>query len=352
MGHTVKIIAPNVNSPEIREKSVYLFGKNKHIHLGGTQIDINIAQGKEREKLRQFMRDEHFDIIHYHTIWNPFLAFQVRWYSKSKNVATFHDTPAHSVIGNTIMPLVAACIFQFLDAVISVSRSQAKIIKRFSGKRVQIIPNGIDVQELTHNILPSSHANNEKFTYLFLGRLEPRKGLLYAIKAYETLRNKYTDIQLLVAGDGQLRAVCEQYVRDKQIKDVRFLGVVDDQTKKSLFRQAHVYLAPSLYGESFGIVLLEAMAVETAIVGFGNEGYLNLIEDQWQSCFPEPKNLEAFTAAAEMFYLNNDKRQQMMAWGLQKSREFDWSHIGEKIESVYRETLSNRNQSQNAPQHR
>ncbi|CAN0308666.1 unnamed protein product, partial [Chrysoparadoxa australica] len=124
LGHEVKIITPHSSSGS-NDPEVSSFGKNRSINISGTKIDVNIALGNERKSLKRFLKEEDFDIIHYHTFWNPVLPFQVWFNSKAKNVATFHDTPKSKWVGKTIMPVAASLVISMMDKVISVSKTQA-----------------------------------------------------------------------------------------------------------------------------------------------------------------------------------------------------------------------------------
>ena len=208
-GYTVRILAPFSGTEWEHQPDIECFGKNLSILFCGTKLDLNIALGKEWKRLRDYLHNESFDIIHFHTIWNPLLPFQIRMLSKCGHVATFHNTPAENLTGKlirkTIMPVSAAILYRFLDEIISVSESQCRCINSLSSKEITIIPNGIDLTDFkpTNNGIPGY--KDGRFTLLFLGRLEPRKGLMHAIKAFRFLKERYSEIRLLIAGDGDLR---------------------------------------------------------------------------------------------------------------------------------------------------
>ena len=344
-GHEVKVIAPDINSEKISSDNANLFGKSRSLNFwGGTQIDINIALGEEIYKLQKFLSEHQFDIIHYHTIWNPLLAMQVRYYSKSKNVATFHDTPADSfmgkkVAGGVLMPIAAGILSKYLDGIISVSQSQSKYIRKFIKKDISIIPNGINLDVFDPQHAPLKEFDDGKFNLLFLGRLEPRKGIMYALEVYKRLRHKYSDIRLIISGDGDERTSAQNFVKDNHLDDVVFLGFIDEKIKANLFNTADVYVAPAIYGESFGIVLLEAMASGTAVAGFGNEGYLNVIKEPWRAYFPKPKDTDSLYAAIEKLYLNHEARESMVKWGLNEVQNYSWNVITDHIEEVYNRVI-------------
>ncbi|GAB4236089.1 MAG: glycosyltransferase family 4 protein [Ekhidna sp.] len=334
IGHQIKIIAPNINAKFVEEKNVYFFGKSRSVNIGGTKIDVNIALGDEKRALKRFLKDEKFDVIHYHTIWNPLLPFQVRAYAKTRHIATFHDTPKSQFVGDWVMPLAAKGVFSFLDQVISVSSSQAAYISRFSKRKIHIIPNGIDLEEI-EKLTPSTNTRQDDlFQMFFLGRLEPRKGVMHAVKAFHQLKQRYPKMRLVIAGDGDGRVEVEQYVEDCNLKDVELLGFIDEATKYKLLKESDIYLAPALYGESFGIVLLESMAVGTPIAGYANLGYKNVITEAMMDGFADPGNLDQFVGCIEKL-VSSSKRKELSAHGLEEVKKYDWAEVSKKVNEVY-----------------
>lgn len=334
IGHQVKIIVPNINANLVEEKNVHFFGRNRSLNIGGTKIDVNIALGDEKKLLKAFLNEEAFDIIHYHTIWNPLLPFQVLKHSKTKQIATFHDTPKSDFVGDWIMPTVARAIFTFLDQIISVSKSQSGYISRFSKRKVHIIPNGIDLEEIDSIAPKKNTRNDDSFQMFFMGRLEPRKGVMHALRAYHQLKNRYPKTKLVIAGDGDGRIEVERYINDHSLTDVELLGFVDEVTKYRLLKESEIYLAPALYGESFGIVLLESMAVGTPIAGYANSGYKNVITDQMMEGFADPGDLDQLVYCIEKL-IPSSNRASLSKHGLEEVKKYDWAEVSKEVNEVY-----------------
>ncbi len=336
LGHEVKIVAPK---PVVSEINVYHFGSNRSINLGGTKIDINIALGDDRKSLINFLNKENFDIIHFHTFWNPILPLQIRGFSRSKYVTTFHDTPKNQFIGKNIMPIAALGVFKLMDAIISVSETQASYIKRFSKREISIIPNGIDLEAHKEPITVVKKYQDGKFNLLFLGRLEERKGLIYALESFKELKNNGENIRLIVAGDGDERTLAETFIRKNSLSDVEMLGFVSEKMKLRLLKTADLYIAPALFGESFGIVLLEAMAMGTPMCGFGNEGYLNVLSKKQQRFFSLPAQLESLIENIKIMRNDPALRNEMSSIGHDVCSQYDWKIIVRSIEKVYMKIL-------------
>ena len=334
IGHQVKVIAPNINANLVEEKNVYFFGRNRSLNIGGTKIDVNIALGDEKKSLKSFLESEAFDIIHYHTIWNPLLPFQVLKHSNTKQIATFHDTPKSEFVGKYVMPTVARGIFTFLSQVISVSESQSAFISRFSKRKIHIIPNGIDLEKIKSIAPARSSRRDEFFQMSFLGRLEPRKGAMHALQAFHQLKQRYPQMKLIIAGDGDGRVEIEKYTADHSLQDVELTGFVDEVTKYKLLKESDIYLAPALYGESFGIVLLESMATGTPIVGYANAGYKNVITDKMMEGFADPGNLDQFINCIEKL-IPSSKRAELSQHGLEEVKKYDWVEVSKEVNEVY-----------------
>lgn len=346
MGHEVKIIAPNVNGHLIDNPDVKLIGKGRNTDFwGGTKIDINMAKGDEIKELKAYLKKEQFDILHFHNGWTPFMTYQVRYFSNAKNVGTFHDTPTDTffgqkIVGGILMPLASGVVTLVADELISVSKSQAKYVTRFFTKKPAIIPNGINPEQFNTSFDPWAEYQDDKFNLLYLGRFEGRKGLFYALESFKQLKPKYPNLRLLIAGDGDQKQDALDFVSNNHLEDVVFLGFVDEDKKASLIRTAHIMLATAIFGESFGIVLLEAMACGTPMVGFGNSGYLNVINGKWTEYFPEPRDGQSLTDKIEKLYNNPDIREEMIDWGIEEAKKYEWAKITEQVETVYQKALA------------
>ena len=337
LGHDVNIIAPNINAGLIKETNVFFFGDNRSLNIGGTKIDINLALGTDFNELRSFLSEKKFDIIHFHTIWNPLLPFQIRYLSlkHTKHVATFHDTPKSKWVGKTLMPIAARMIFPFLDQIISVSKSQSKFISRFSKKQISIIPNGIDLDQFHTN----DELKRDEHTLLFLGRLEPRKGVMYALEVFRKLKATRPDLQLVIAGDGDERPQVEAYIAKHNLENVSLLGFVSEEKKVRLLQLATIYLATAVYGESFGIVLLEAMATGTPVVGFSNDGYKNVLTKEMLPYFPDPKDVKGLTSAVDALIKDSEGRRRLVQRGIKEVNQYDWNTVAKQVEERYNEAM-------------
>ena len=333
-GHDVKIIVPNQSASQTNDSGIYSFGRNMSLPFGGTKIDLNVCIGKEWSKLKQFLKEEKFDVVHYHTIWNPFLPLQVRFLYRGHQVATFHDTPSNTAggrfLGYWIMPIMARIVFIWLNQLISVSETQKKCISRFSKRNIHIISNGIASMKRGKKI---DQYPDGKFNLLFLGRLEPRKGVMDTIKAFEIFVHQVTNSHLIVAGEGREREKAQSYCELQGLTQVKFIGQVTETAKQNLLATSNLFVASALYGESFGIVLLEAMQAGVPLVGYANDGYRELLTKEQLAYFAEPGKVSDLSTA--MLKMYSAQVKELISIGESHASGFEWARLVEQVDKLY-----------------
>ena len=319
-GHAVEVIAPS-ETGRLESLPVVACGTAKHMAFGGTQIDLTWAPWSRLEAVCR----RGYDVMHFHTIWNPLVPFQLAARFRGPKVATFHDVPGPDTPGwaSGLMSPASELIRRVaLNRVIAVSPSVSRYL---SDRHHTIIPNGITVPET----LPPE---GEREAVLYVGRLEPRKGVRTLIDAAALLGAHAPPIW--IAGDGPLRDELERLATSSGLTRIRFFGEVSEEQKWSLLRRAALFVAPSLGGESFGIVLLEAMAAGTPPVAASNPGYRDVLVERSDLLFP-PGDARGLADRISALVRNAAKRAAARAWGEQQWRQFDWSVLAEKVESEY-----------------
>lgn len=334
----VTIVAPNIaRSKEDFDHDLALFGNSISVNFNKTQIDISLAWGREYKRMKDWLLDQQFDVIHFHTIWNPFLSFQIlRLANKSARVATFHDTPPETFTGHLtrkFFRLLSRFIYSELDCITAVSQSPAQHLYNDPDYPIHILPPSIDYSRFLR--IPRDTHNRKISTIVFIGRLDPRKGVLTLLRAYQNLKQQGEKIKLVVAGDGRLFNLLRKKIKDNKIRDVSLLGYICEREKYYWLSQADVFCAPALYGESFGIVIVEAMAAGVPIVGAANSGYSMVLEDQSDLCLSIPGD-PTDLAKKLKFLLNNAKhRQYLTTWGRQQAVQYDVKAWEKKWTQLY-----------------
>ncbi|MBI4217269.1 MAG: glycosyltransferase family 4 protein, partial [Parcubacteria group bacterium] len=180
----------------------------------------------------------------------------------------------------------------------------------------------------------------EPDTILFVGRLEERKGLLFLLRAFLELQKKHPKIRLLVLGEGKERETCERFVRRYAVKNVQFLGKKTDEELAKIYRQADIFCSPALYGESFGIVLLEAMASGVPVVAFANRGYMDFLQGtKGERGLVPVGNIPMLAHTIEAMLTNHFLRKELSEWGIKQAKQYSWQTIADQTLDFYQEVL-------------
>ena len=158
--------------------------------------------------------------------------------------------------------------------------------------------------------------------------------------SFKTIKTTRPDSRLIIAGDGDERILAEKFIEQNSLEDVEMLGFVSEEDKLQLLKSADLYIAPALFGESFGIVLLEAMAMGTPMCGYGNEGYLNVLSGTQQEYFAKPYDIGGLTSRVESLINDERVRSELIREGNNVVKPYDWTLLTDQIEQVYHGILS------------
>jgi phosphatidylinositol alpha-mannosyltransferase len=276
---------------------------------------------------------EQFDVLHFHEPFVPFLSLFLLRESDSVNIATFHAyagfSPSYE-FGSRALRWHA----RKLHGRIAVSAAARHFIDRFFPGDYKVIPNGVDVPRFA-NAVPIARWQDGTPNVLFVGRHEPRKGLLDALKAHRILRKTGGRSRLLVVGSGPQEREARRYVATRGLNGVEFLGRVSDTEKAQLFKTADVYVSPATGGESFGIVLLEAMAAGTPIVCSDIHGYKGVVRRGREGLLVPPRDPRELAVAVDRLLRDPSLRERMGAAGRERADDFSWPRVTAKVEDYY-----------------
>jgi phosphatidylinositol alpha-mannosyltransferase len=217
---------------------------------------------------------------------------------------------------------------------IAVSAAARHFIDRFFPGDYKVIPNGVDVERFARAV-PIARWQDGTRNLLFVGRHEPRKGLLELLKAFRILRKAGCRCRLLVVGSGPQEREARRYVLTRRLASVEFLGRVSDDEKAQLFRTADVYVSPATGRESFGIVLLEAMAAGTPIVCSDIHGYKGVVRRGREGLLVPPRKPKAIAAAVAELLGDDERRARMGESGRRRAEEFSWERVTAKVDDYY-----------------
>ncbi len=338
-GHEVRIITPRPRQFEGKiPEDMILVGRSVKANTPfRTMVDFGFeADGNEIESI---LTEEKFEVLHFHEPWVPLLSRQILNKSNAINVATFHaklpENYTSKALANAVTPYTKSVLKQ-LHVLTAVSEAAAEFVRTLTKQEIIIIPNGVDLG----HFVPIQKNPADIKTILYIGRLETRKGVEYLIKAYDELRVTHSDVQLVIAGSGVKKRTLEKLVEQYEIPDVTFLGFVTEEEKLKLLQHADVYCSPALYGESFGIVLLEAMATGTPIVAGNNSGYSSVMSGRGRLSLVNPKQTEDFAQRLELMLYDEKLRALWNEWARQEVDKYGFERVAQAYEATYKTAIS------------
>jgi phosphatidyl-myo-inositol alpha-mannosyltransferase len=335
MGHDVWIITSKYGRERESEGHIIRLGTGWAAPANGSVGRVTLGLRFKRQT-RDVLEAHRFDILHFHEPLVPFLSPAMLDASETVNIGTFHAFGGFSPsywVGSKF----AGWLADKLDGRIAVSGAARHFINRYFPGEYQVIPNGVDLDAFAR-AEPYEELRDGTLNILFVGRLEERKGLIHLLKAYHRLRKRKVDARLLVIGSGPKLREYRRFVGLRGIRDVEFLGRVNDEEKVRYFASADIYCAPNTGQESFGIVLLEAMAAGVPIVASDIHGFKRVVERDVQGVLVEPRNPRAIAAALYALARDPDLRHDMGEAGRLRAPEFSWDRVTERIVDFYYET--------------
>lgn len=339
-GHEVRIITPRPRSYKgDSPKDVIFVGQSAKWN---TPLSTSNEFGMtlEPSAIEVMLEEQHFDILNVHEPEIPILGAQIAARANCPIVATFHATIPETAVGKTIEFIripYAKSIFKNLAAMTAVSESAARFVREWTELPVEIVPNYVDIPYF--NRTPHG-VERHKDTILYIGRLEKRKGVKYLLAAFALLASRNPDIKLVIAGDGSEREKLEMYVEDNDIPRVTFLGAVDEPTKLQLLHEANLFCSPAIYGESFGIVLIEAMAARVPTVAGDNPGYACVMKDRGLLSLVNVKETEEFARRLEVFMYDDAMRKLWLEWADEEIKQYDFKRVIALYEAVYKKAVA------------
>ncbi len=334
LGHDAWIITSKYGKERASEGHVIRFGTGFAFPANGSIGRVTLSW-RFKEQARRMLAEHRFDILHFHEPFVPFLSPTVLDQSGTVNIATFHAFGGFSP-SYWVGQRWGSHLARRLHGRIAVSGAARHFISRYFPGEYRIIPNAVDV-ELYANAEPRDELRDGTLNILFIGRLEERKGLIHLLRAYHRLRKRHVDARLLVLGAGPKLREYRRFVGLRQIRDVEFLGRVSDEEKAQYLASADIFCAPSTGQESFGIVLLEAMAAGVPIVASDIHGYKQVVQRNVQGLLVEPRNHKQLAAALYTLSRDPELRNEMGEAGRARAPEYSWRRVTEQVVDYYHE---------------
>jgi phosphatidylinositol alpha-mannosyltransferase len=336
-GQEVRIFAPSSRADiDFDTREFYRIGSPIPVPANDSVARITLSFHLAN-RVAAIIEAERFDVIHFHEPLMPALPITMLQASTTANVGTFHAF-SHSNIGYYYGRGILQPYLDRIHRGIAVSEPARTFFNRyFPDFPLRVIPNGIDVNVFKPGLTPIRHLRDDSVNILFVGRLEKRKGLGDLLRGYEFMKARIPQSRLIVVGDGPLRGKVESYITRHRLPDVVLAGYVPDSVKPRYYNSADIFCAPATGAESFGIVLLEAMASGLPVVATEVPGYMSVLEPGRDSLTVRPKGWAELGAALIILARDADLRRRMGAYGHDKARRYAWEAVASQVIEVYEE---------------
>lgn len=332
LGHEVSVLTP-VDDPDAPDLPGYVVPAGRAVPVPYNGSVARLVFGPlSLTRTRRWLREGGFDVLHVHEPIVPSVSMLAIFAADGPIVATFHHSSTRSralqVFGTALQPAL-----EKITGRIAVSPAARRIVVEHLGGDAVLIPNGVDVARFTGaEPLPG---RSQASTVVFLGRIdEGRKGLAVLLEALPELVRRVPDVRLLVAGPGDaadVRAAVPPSLRDR----VEILGLVSEADKPRVFASGQVYCAPNTHGESFGIVLVEAMATGTPVVASDLEAFRRVLEDGRAGVLVPVGDAGALAEALGDLLGDAPRRRELSNAALQAVQAYDWSTVARQVVEVY-----------------
>ncbi len=343
-GHLVKILTANFSTRILNgfnylpnEEDVYRVGRS--IMIRSNKSWASLSFGLRLGARVKDILSKGFDIVHIHGSLAPTLPILALRHSKAKNLITLHSYYRRSK-GYTIFRQLLLPYFRKLDGIIAVSQAAVDAHRRYFPGEYCVIPNAIDPNQFSPDVKPLPNFLSRSPRLLFVGRFEPKKGLKYLLQAIPLLKKEFPSILLLVVGAGVFGYSYKEYIEDTVKDNVFFCGVVNPKEIPSYYATCDIFCAPSVDCESFGIILLEAMATGKPVVASNIPGYREVISHGHDGFLVEPRSPKQIAEACLTILKDPNLRKRIAEAGRKKALRYSWEEIGKLVEDFYYRLLN------------
>ncbi len=344
LGQDTRIIAASSTDEDVLSDHVIkVSGAVSPVPFSGSKARITLSP-QVYQRVKKILKDQDFDVVHVHEPSVPMLSLAVLRHSHALNVGTFHAYRESNAVYEYAHPLVKRILGR-LDGRIFVSEPVREYITHyFPGDHV-VIPNGIDCARFASpDIRPIERFDDERPSILFVGRLDKRKGFQDLLRAYPYIKHAIPNVRLIVVGgySDDDKDPYVRYARTHRLRSIHFVGYVSPEELPRYYRTATVFCAPSTGFESFGIVLLEAMAAGLPIVASDIAGYRAVLENCAEGFLVPPGDEQVIARSIVALLQDQNRREQMGACGKRKAEHYDWSIISQRVLNYYKDLLAAR----------
>jgi len=335
LGHDVRIFG--ASSTPLQEGELAVSDCTSLV-IGGTETGIGIDP-RSWSRVARFLRSARFDVLHIHEPLMPLVPWCAVWQATAPVVATFHT---HREGGHRWYRRYGALLRPLMRRIttrLAVSEAARRTVASDFPGRYQVVPNGIEVSRFGRPAARPDMMPGSRRCVLFVGRLEPRKGVDCLVRAMQIVQHRAPDVRLVLVGDGPDRAALETAGRLAGV-DIAFAGRVSEEILPAFYRTADIVCAPARGGESFGIVLLEAMAAERPIVATRIEGYSELVAGAGAARLVDVDDPSALAREITTLLEAPALCRTLGARGRLFAADYDWNTIARRLESIYLDAVN------------
>ncbi len=342
-GHDVHIIAPSsddeAESELVVDAPIHRIGRVVSIPTNGSVARITLSL-RSYLQVKRLLREQQFELIHLHEPMMPALPLTVLRHSRSVNVGTFHAFRNRPLTYFYAKPILRP-FYRKLHGHIAVSSAARDFIGEYFPGDYRVIPNGIDYARFHTRHPRMPRLRDSRPTVLFVGRLEKRKGLRFLLRAWPHVLHDIPNARLVVVGRGRPLEGYRRFASRQgwSEDDVMFVGYAPPEDLPRYYQSCDVFCAPNTGQESFGIVLLEAMAAGAPILASAIPGFLDVVEDGVDGLLVEPQNPRAIAHTICRMINDAALRARFRANGQQKARAYDWPHVADRVLAYYADVL-------------
>lgn len=336
-GYHADVLAPAER--DVHEPNFVSLGGSLPIPYNGSIARIAMGP-RTTQHVRRALLDGGYDLVHVHEPLSPSVGLIAVIQASVPVVGTFHANLDRSAALRVGSPVLRKA-FSKLSARIAVSESARSTWQRYFGGPMAIVPNGVP-GEWFGKAAPLPAFADGRPMLLFVGRLEPRKGVAYLVRAFLRLKPEHPGLRLVVVGRDprNVQAKAMAIVPPRYRPDVLFVGNVPQDDLLSYYASADIFCAPSLGGESFGIVLVEAMATGLPVVASDISGYRDLVRDGQEGLLVPRRDPDAIAAALGMLLDYPRRREAMGEAARETAAQYAWDLVGKEVVEVYEEVLA------------
>ena len=342
-GHQVVLFAPRSRpqtAPDVEGLEVVPLGGSVPFTAAGSVSRISMSFGAAKH-MRRILTSEKFDIVHIHEPLVPFLAATASWFSPWPTVGTFHAYSEYIHPGYLGFKPLFTMVAEKLNGKIAVSNAAKSYADRYFPSRYNIIPNGIDLKRFEKPQPKPSEFRSDAINIVFVGRVgEKRKGLRFLLGAYSTLRWRYPNMRLIVVGSGIPDRESWRMMGERGIDDVIFAGPVTDNELPAYYQHADVFCAPNTGQESFGLVLVEAMASGAPIVASRILGFEGVADHEKDALLVEAGDEYAIAKAIQRLIEEPQLRNHLVRNGREKVQRFGWERVADDVVDYYHKVIA------------